>query len=236
MKIGIGQSGLSGSDLRLLLIALAVALLAARLAGPASPGAGGFQAAAAPEGEALLDSFSEPAVACGVLEKEALRRWIAYTTDQALASEAPQNRAPGQAARRRETAGPGSGSEGAGSSSSLQAQALQPLVELEDRVGDLALDLNRDLMEAEFDHREWDRALDRYLSLVYMAPGRAGVLAWARPALDCAQHCGRLQEAEAALRHAIRLRRQLGRAESLEVVLHSWEKAHRMPGAQLTVQ
>jgi hypothetical protein len=92
--------------------------------------------------------------------------------------------------------------------------------------------LNRDLMEAELDHHEWGRALDRYLSLVYIAPARATVVAWARPALDCAQRCGRLQEAEAALRHAIRLRRQLGRAESLEVVLSSWEKDRRMPGAQ----
>jgi hypothetical protein len=213
-----------------------VALLAAKLAGPGSAGAGVFQPTVRQEGEALLDSFSEPGVACGVLKNEALRLWIAYTEERGAAAEAQQNGAPGRVARRGETAGPGSGLEGSGSDPGLRVQAIQPLVELEGQVGNLALDLNRDLMEAELDNHEWDRGLDRYLSLLYKEPERGVVLAWALPALDCAQRCGRLQEAETALRHAIQVRRQLGKPRSLEALVDSWEKDHRMPEARLSMR
>ncbi len=55
------------------------------------------------------------------------------------------------------------------------------------------------------------------------------VRAWARYALDGARKCGRVEEVESALRHAIRDHRQLRSAAALEATLDDW-KAQRSSG------
>ena len=184
-----------------LCLALAVAVLAARLAGPGSLTRKLFPAADLAAGPPLLDSFSEPAVACAILKEESLRLWWTVQIAAAEEEQAP----PGQRGR-------------------VAAEAnTQSLIVLAGQVQDLALDLNQQVMELELNNHAWDEFLDRYILLVYKAPYRTEASSWAQSALELAQKCDRAEEVESALRRVVRLHRPPHTAAKMEAALDAWQ-------------
>lgn len=184
-----------------LCLTLALAVLAARLAGPGSLARKLFPPADSAAGAPLLDSFSEPGVACAILKEESHRLWWTAQVKAAEEEQAPR----GQRGRVATEA------------------STQSLIALAARVQDLALDLNQQVMELELNNQAWDGFLDRYLLLVYEAPHRTEASSWARCALEVAQKCGRAEEVESALRRVIRLRQRLHSAAGMEAALGAWQ-------------
>jgi len=183
-----------------LCLTLAVTVLVARLAGPGSLGRKLFPAADSAEGPPLLDSFSEPAVACAILKAESQRLWWMVQIGAAEKEQVSQGQRGGVA-------------------TDTSAQSLMSLAA---QVQELALDLNQQVMELELKNHAWDEFLDRYLSLLYEAPHRMEVSSWAEGSLELAQKCDRVEEVESAVRRVIRLRQPLGKAAEMEAALDAW--------------
>lgn len=184
-----------------LCLTLAVTVLAVRLAGPGSLARKLFPAADLAAGPPLLDSFSEPAVACAILKEESQRLWWTVQIEAAEEEQAP----PGQ--RRRVAA----------------EASTQSLIVLATQVQELALDLNQQVMELELMNHAWDEFLDRYLSLLSEGPYRTEASSWAKCALELAQKCNRAEEVESALRRVIQLRQPRYPAAEMEALLAAWQ-------------
>ncbi|MGO8931103.1 MAG: hypothetical protein ACLQU3_29965 [Limisphaerales bacterium] len=209
MKASLGLLGPSDTEgaggawwWPVLCLTLAVTVLAARLAGPGSLTRKLFPAADLAAGPPLLDSFSEPAVACAILKEESLRLWW---TVQVEAAEEEEQAPPGQRGR------------------VATETSTHSLMSLAGQVQELALDLNQQVMELELKNHAWDEFLDRYLSLLYEAPYRTEASSWAQCALELAQKCDRAEEAESALRRVVRLRRPPHTAAKMEAALDAWQ-------------
>jgi hypothetical protein len=122
---------------------------------------------------ALLDSFSEPSVACALLKQEATRLLLLYREqhDRQKPKPAAQSDRDGDLAPR---PGPHQTTEylAAGNPAGSQSSEVQSLLALDGLICDLHLDLSHKVLQVHLDQHSWNQFVDRYLEVVRGNPAR----------------------------------------------------------------
>ena len=184
---------------------------------------------------APLDSFSEPSVACALLEQEASRLLLVYCAkrDREEASLLAETRGRVELAALPEetdeaTAPPAASRKLPGS----QTPELRSLLALDAQVLDLHLALSRKVLKVYVDQHLWNQFVDRYQEIIRESPERGEVNSYFRCALDCAEKCGRAEELVDVLQRLIQVHPELGRLVSLKEPLADWKAAHP-PGPEV---
>jgi hypothetical protein len=183
---------------------------------------------------ALLDSFSEPAVACALLKQESLRLLLVYEEKQIQQRASPSPGGTGRSELSLPSDDPHRtiAPDRAEQPSALEIPETQSLLALDARVWDLHLDLSRKTLRVYLDQHSWDKFVDRYLEILRASPEWGEVRAYLARALDCADKCGRTTEVIGALQQATQAHPELlGFAGLREAVAD--RKAAHPPGAEV---
>jgi hypothetical protein len=150
---------------------------------------------------ALLDSFSEPSVACALLKQEADRLLLVYSDKRNLEAVSQQVETPSrlEVAKQIHLRGARTCVATSRNPPGSQIPEMQALLDLDQRVCELHLDLSRKALKIYLDEQLWDRFVDRYLQIVGEWPDRWEVRTYFADALECAEKCGRAKELASAL-------------------------------------
>jgi hypothetical protein len=202
-----------------------IALQACRFAAANARTGGAIRPGDSLEGIASFDSFSEPSVACSILQQEAERLLLTYRDleDSQDDSPAPPARVETTAAARPLAADASGPKTWSGPPRGAQASSLQSLRALDAEVQEVELSLSRTLLLVYAHQHLWSEFVDRYLQLVREGPARRDVMVYFRVALDAARKCGRTDEVVDVLRHVARFHPELDRAERLNGALAEWQ-------------
>jgi len=177
-----------------------------------------------------LDSFSEPAIAAGILKHQAESCYAQARTAAGDFALSPVHD-PRQARNDQPPRGGPVGPAGFGRGSPAVAPGIQSLEELRAMTQDLNVDLDGKLLVLYSENRLEDQLLDRFLQLLHEAPESQELLIWVPFLLDCSRRVGRTEEMEDAVRHLVRFHPNLKTAKELTALVQAWEaKRHAGPG------
>jgi hypothetical protein len=166
-------------------------------------------------GVSPLDSFSTPSAAAAILKEEAETLLFDYAAarDAACASDRSATHGSRQIMKEQHP-------------EADLVSRIQPLEKLYTTVQDLNLELYQKLLVVYSENHLENELVDTFLLLLQNAPERPEVLSWVRIALDCSQHCGRTEELEDAVHHALRFHPNLKTAAPLADLMQACEAAH----------
>ncbi len=171
-----------------------------------------------------FDSFSEPAVACAILNQEADRQLLAFCQreddDQAFQADHPRGEV--RPAVRSRTSQVGVPPTPAAPRPGSKAAAVQSLHALDAHVQNLERKLGEKLLVVYSRRQMWNAYVDRYLQLIREEPGGEEVALQAGCGLEAGLKCGRAEEVADMLRHVVRFHPELKTTASLRARLAEW--------------
>ncbi len=175
-----------------------------------------------------FDSFSEPAVACTILNQEAERQLLAFCEqedeEQAFLPDHPGREVqPAVLPRTSQISVPPTP---AAQRSGSKAGAVQSLHALDAHVRGLELKLGEKLLVVYARRQMWNEYLNRYLQMVREEPGGNEVVLQAGCALEAGLKCGRAEEVVDMLQHVVRFHPELKTTASLRTRLAEWNAAN----------
>lgn len=172
------------------------------------------------DGAPPLDSFSQPTLACAILQQHIFRLRLTYLEAREDATKAPsppllcRGAAPPKNEQQSEAC---CGAKG--KMAPILESVVRQLDELHSELQQLHIYLDRELMSIDYENELWDQHVDAFLQLLRLSP-QSAELNLGR-VLTAAERCGRSEEVKEALRQAIEFDQDRKEAENLKAMLDS---------------
>ncbi len=173
-----------------------------------------------------LDSFSGPAIATAILQRQVEILFLACLRTNEARRLAEGIRTAAIPHPQTQT--------GERRFSSDQAQGIQlaggeSLFTLDGRLRRLRAELLQDLLAVHYQNRSWNDFVNAYLELLAVEPDKVGMAFWTRSALACSHLCGRTDEVLDAVQRIARFSKNPKTVVRLQAVLADWS-AGRIQG------
>jgi hypothetical protein len=172
-----------------------------------------------------LDSFSEPAVAAAILQRQVRSLFQGYLLTNRAGAIAAEISATRTVADSNDQAPKQHGVAANGRRNEARPLNQSSLWALDKRLRALRSESLENLLVIHCQQCSWNDFLDAYLELLAVAPDRAAARCWTREALNCSRACGRTDEVMDALQHVTRFSKNTRIVAWIQSSLEDWDTA-----------